>query len=354
MNRLFLVTGAGGHLGTAVMKELERRQEQARVFVLEGDPFACNLSEDAKKIYGDITDIESLERLFSDLPSGAEIVLIHIAGLVTISSGHEDIVTKVNVGGTKNIIELCKKYNIDKLVYVSSVHAIAEKPHGEVITETEDFDPDKVVGLYAKTKAAATRAVLEAARSGLNASIVHPSGIIGPYDYCNGHTSQLIRDYCSGNLVAGVDGGYDFVDVRDVANGILNCVDRGKRGECYILSNRYCSVREILELLHEITGKKRVKVILPWWLAKATAPFAELYYKLLRQTPLYTSYSMYTLKSNALFSHKKAEECLGYTVRDIKTTLADTYEWLMSNDMLKTERKKGAAKGSIIKKKATV
>ncbi len=338
MNRIYLVTGASGHLGTAVVNELVNRGERLRVFLLEGDYFDTHLPETIERVYGNLTDPVGLKKLFENISTDTLITFIHIAGIVTISSSHEQLVYDVNVGGTKNVIALCKKYCVDKLIYVSSVHAITEKPKGEIMTEIKDFEPDKVVGLYAKTKAAATRAVLEAADNGLNASVVHPSGIIGPYDYCNGHTSQLIRDYCSGNLVAGVDGGYDFVDVRDVANGLLECAIKGRRGECYILSNRYCTVREILELLHEITGKKRIKTMLPWWFARLSAPIAELYYKLIKQTPLYTSYSMYTLKSNAMFSHKKADEELGYKTRDIKTTLLDTYEWLIKNDMLKTDR----------------
>ena len=112
---------------------------------------------------------------------------------------------------------MCFKNKVSKLIYVSSVHAIPEKEDGGIITETYDFDPGKVVGLYAQTKAKATRAVLAASKKGLNAYVVHPSGIIGPGDYGNGHSTQLIIDYIKGRLVAYVNGGYDFVDVRDVA-----------------------------------------------------------------------------------------------------------------------------------------
>ena len=122
MNRLFLVSGATGHLGAAVMKELSARREKARVFLLEGDPFACNLDEDVEKIYGDVTDIKSLEKLFCDIPEGTEVVVIHIAGIVTISSGHDSFVREVNVGGTKNIISLCEKYGYQSTLQVHGLN----------------------------------------------------------------------------------------------------------------------------------------------------------------------------------------------------------------------------------------
>ena len=173
-----------------------------------------------------------------------------------------------------------------------------------------------------------TAYALAACARGLDVRVVHPSGICGPYDYGHGHLTQLVQDFCTGRLAAGVDGGYDFVDVRDVAAGILACCERGRPGEGYILSGRYCTVRDVLAMLHRITGRRRVRVMLPLWLARAMAPLSEQYYRLLRQPPLYTAYSLYTLSSGARFSHAKAARELGYTTRPFGTTLADTVAWL--------------------------
>ncbi|NLV85829.1 MAG: dihydroflavonol 4-reductase, partial [Clostridiales bacterium] len=128
----------------------------------------------------------------------------------------------------------------------------------------------------------------------------------------------------------GVSGGYDFVDVRDVSKGIISACEKGRQGECYILSNRFFKIREILNILHKITSKRKIKVFLPLWFVKATAPLAERYYEILKQTPLFTPYSIYTLNSNALFSNEKARDELGYTTRDMRDTLEDTVSWLKS------------------------
>ena len=142
---------------------------------------------------GDVCNEESLEPLFAT-QDGEELIVIHCAGIVSIASGYHKIVYDVNVSGTRNVVDCCIKHHVKKLVYVSSVHAIPEKPKGEIITEISHFDPGQVVGLYAKTKSEATQIVLNAAAEGLDASVVHPSGICGPYDYGRGHITQLFKD----------------------------------------------------------------------------------------------------------------------------------------------------------------
>ncbi len=331
MNEKYLVTGATGHLGSTIIRQLLERGKSVRVLVM---PEEQNLPEGNLEIYyGDVRDKRSLNDFFRNTEND-NFILIHCAGIVSISSRFIKNVYDVNVGGTKNIVDLCEQTKIHKLVYVSSVHAIPEKPKGELVYEVKDFNPDAVVGLYAKTKSEATAYVLAAAENGLNVNVVHPSGICGPYDSGRGHLTTLVIDYYQGKLVAGMEGGYDFVDVRDVANGIISCCEKGLPGECYILSNRYYTIREVLDMLYKVTGKRKIKTILPYWFVKTTANLAEIYYRILRQPPLYTPYSIYTLSTKTFFSHAKASKYLGYTTRDMNITLADTVSWLKAQGRL--------------------
>lgn len=325
MNELYLITGAAGHLGSALVKQLLSEKRHVRALVLPGEK---NIpSGDYEIFYGDVRDKESMTEFFAP-DENTKLIVIHCAGIVSIASKYIQLVLDVNVDGTKNVVDMCRENQVTRLIYVSSVHAIKEKSKGEVVTEVKNFNPKDVVGLYAKTKSEATAYVLKAANTGLNAVVVHPSGIFGPYDYGKGHMTALIRDYYNGTLTAAINGGYDFVDVRDVAKGILLAVEKGRQGECYILSNRYLRVREILDALQEITGKKKIRTYLPLWFVKLTAPLAEFYYKILKQPPLYTAYSIYTLNTHAIFSHEKATKELGYTTRDFHETLKDTVVWL--------------------------
>ena len=322
MDKLYLVTGGTGHLGNIIINKLSVAGCNVRALILPGE----SISGCKESFVGDVRDRESLRPFFSNAEYH-ELIVIHTAGIVSISSEYNRNVYDVNVNGTKNIVDLCQEYGVSKLIYVSSVHAIPEMPMGQMIIETKNFSPEKVKGLYAKTKAEATAYVLDAQEK-LHVNIVHPSGICGPYDYRKGYLTALITDYCNGGLVAIIRGGYDFVDVRDVADGIISCCEKGKKGECYILSNKYFSIQEIVYMLYEITKKKEIKLNLPLWFAMLTSPLAELYYKILGKPPLYTSYSLYTLQSNSYFSHEKAEKELGYSVTDMKKTLSDTVEWL--------------------------
>ena len=326
---VYIVTGAAGHLGRAITSELEKRGKTVFALCLPNEAHIPGGSN-VKVFFGDVRHIESLTEMFGSCGKIPAIV-IHCAGIVSIASKFDQAVYDVNVTGTKNIIALCERFNVSKLVYISSVHAIPELPHGQVMPETGFFAPENVIGAYAKSKAEATQCVLDYAKRGYDASVIHPSGIFGPGDFAGGHTTQLIIDYCKGGLTSAVSGGYDFVDVRDVADGILSCCKNGRSGECYILSGHYAKVPEILDLLHEITGKKRIKRILPQWFVMMTAPLSELYYKILKRPPLFTSYSIYTLGANANFSHDKASRELGYSARPLMETLTDSVDWLYSN-----------------------
>ena len=335
MKRIYIITGANGFLGNNIVRKLVKNEEnEVRALVLPEDNVNSLEGLNCKIYKGDVTKKESLSSIF-EVPKNAELYVIHCAAIVYIKTKHNPKVYEVNVNGTKNVIDKVLEKNA-KLVYVNSVHAITEKPNNELITEISNFEPEKVEGQYAKTKAEIANYVLEMVKNkNLNACIVHPSGIIGPNDFGSSHLTQLIIDFANGRLTACVKGGYDFVDVRDVADGIISACDKGKKGECYILSNRYVEIKELLDIISEVRNTKKIRTILPMWLAKLTAPLSEIYYAILKEPPIYTKYSLYTLKSNSNFSNEKAKKELGFKNRELKETIKDTVTWLKQNNRIK-------------------
>ena len=331
MKRIYIVTGASGFLGNNIIRMLEHDDNaEVRAFVLNGESISSLNNLKCSIYYGDVTKADTLNSVFEG-SGDAEIFVIHCAAVVYIKSKYNSRVYDVNVNGTKNIVDKVLKYNA-KLIYVSSVHAIPEKSDGNLISEVSIFNPDDVVGLYAKTKAEAARYVMDSVKDkGLNACIVHPSGILGPYDFSNSHLTALVREIVRGKLPMCVKGGYDFVDVRDVAKGIIMACDKGKMGECYIMSGEFVSIKKLADLVCDVVGRKRIKVVLPIMIAKIVAPFYEMYYNVKGKTPLFTKYSLYTLSSNSNFSNEKAKRDLGFVNRNITDTVKDMVMWILGD-----------------------
>ena len=325
MAKQYIITGATGHLGSTILRLLRRTGEPVRALVLPGEPRE-QVSGQITYVTGDVREPDSLRPLF-EAGDPAETVVIHSAGIIDISGKLSPALRAVNVEGTRNLLKLCQAYGVSRLVHVSSVHAIPELPQGQVIREVDTFDPDLVVGGYAKAKAEATQSVLDAAEDGLNAVVVHPSGILGPYDEGRNHLVHMVKTFLAGKLPGAVKGGYDFVDVRDVAKGCLLAAQRGLRGRCYILSGHFAEVQELLALAGRQAGRK-APPLLPRPLARAAAPFLEAAALGRHERPLYTRYSLYTLTSNACFSHQRATEELGYQPRKLSATVRDMVDWL--------------------------
>jgi len=317
-----LVTGATGHIGAALVRKLISEGYVVKALVLEGDDTEAfgDLSVDV--VYGNVCNYTDVAEAMSDVS-----IVYHLAGRIGLYIGQKKLLSRINVDGVKNIIRACLFTGMKKLVYVSSVHAIAEPTEEKTIVETLEFDPEKVRGSYAKTKCEATRLVLEACKRGLNATVVHPSGCIGPYEYNLTNMGRLIRDYITGKLPAYIDGAYDFVDVRDVADGVFLAGQKGKTGECYILSGEKVTIAQLMEYMEDISKIPKPKLKIPGFIAKVFAPFAEMHYRIHNRVPLFTVYSVATLHSNCNFSHNKAMRHLGYRSRPIRDTLRDTIDW---------------------------
>lgn len=322
MKHLYLVTGGTGHLGSEILVQLLKRdQAHIRTLVLPDDP--ADLPDGVEKVEGDVTDRDSLIPFFNK-QGYDRVSLIHNAAMITIESKANQKMREVNIDGVDNICQLALETGIDRMVHVSSVHAIPEGEKGATIKETKDFDPDLVVGQYAKSKAIASDLVLDYAEKGLPVSIVHPSGIIGiGYTDTDSYMMQTIAGMATKKIPVSIEGGYDFVDVKDVAGGVLRCLDKGRQGEPYILSGHYVTIDEISNIITDYLDKPSHWFTVPHSLAEFFAPLGERIALAFKQKPIYTPYAMYTLTSNADFDHSKATAELDYHPRPIEDTIKE-------------------------------
>lgn len=327
------VTGATGHIGNVLVKLLFEEGHKVTSLVLKNDDIRqiepyCNV------IYGDILEYNNLVNSIK----GNDIVF-HLASMIEIGFGKKKKTMRVNVEGTKNVLKACQETGVKKLIYTSSVHAIEELPHGVVMSEAKVFDPDLVKGNYAKSKAIATNIVINQKCESLKTIVVCPSGVIGPNDYQLSNTGQVFIDYILGRLTAYISGGYNFVDVRDVARGIYSASIKGKNKESYILSGEDITIKELLDLIAEYSGKKKIKTKLAYWFIYAMSFFAELYYMIRKQKPLFTHYSLQVLRSNHLFDNSKANKELDFKTRPIKESIYDAYVFSKEYYLVKKGKK---------------
>jgi dihydroflavonol-4-reductase len=319
---MILVTGASGHIGNVLVRTLLKKGLEVGVIDLdpENDPVLKPLN--LKMYKGDIRDLNFLTKTFKNVDT-----VIHVAGIVSITPWRKKLINDVNVRGTKNVVKACIKAGVKRLVYTSSVHALYEPPKGKTVIEKLANSVKKVLGEYARTKVLATKEVFKGIKKGLNAVITYPSGVIGPYDFKHSEMGEMIRDYSQGKYKYYVDGAYNFVDVRDIANGIYLAMTKGKKGEDYILAGNRITVQELFRKISKITNTPPPKFKIPTFIAKLLAPFALLYYKLSKEVPIFTPYSLAVLNSNSNISSKKAKRELGYSFRSIEETLKDIIKW---------------------------
>jgi len=336
MNRIYLVTGAAGFLGGTICRQLVEKGEKVRAFVLPNDKAMKFVPREAEIVEGDLCDLESLERFFT-VPGDTEINVLHIASIVTVNPDFNQKVMDVNVGGTNNIIDMCIKHNAKKLVYCSSTGAIPELPKGKKITEVNQFYSHNVLGCYSQSKALATQAVLDAVKHrGLNASVVHPSGILGPEDFAVGETTGVVIQIINGEMPAGIDGSFNLCDVRDLAAGTIAAVEKGRNGECYILGNDEVSFKDFSKILVKESGCKKMKFFLSLGMANKIAGVLEKQAKKKGTRPLMTTFSVYNLARNNAFDSTKARTELGYTTRPYEETIRDEIAWLKKEGKIKS------------------
>lgn len=333
-NNIYLITGAAGFLGGTVCRHLIERGERVRALVLPNDKAAQYIPKEVEIVKGDICDTESLKEFFA-VDENLSITVLHIASIVTVDPSYNPRVISVNVDGTRNIIEVCRHAkNFHKLVYCGSTGSIPEQPKGVAISEVSDYNPALVRGCYSQSKAMACQLVVDSARQGLNACIVHPSGIMGPEDFAISETTKTLIEIIEGRMPIGINGSFNLADVRDLADGVIAAAQRGRAGESYILANREVTFVEYSKIIHELSGCKPMQNFLPCMIAQTIAQVAEWASHLTGKKPMLTTFSVYNLSRNNNFDSTKAKRELGYTTRPYKDTMRDQIAWLKSTSRI--------------------
>jgi len=264
-----VVTGATGHIGANLIPALLERGRQVRAVIHRTKPAFDD--PNLEVVTGDIGDVDSLCRAFD----GADVVY-HLAAAISLSKKDWPLVEKVNVAGTRNVVEACLRSGVRRLVAFSSIHAISDEAEVEQINESCVLNDSGCPHAYDRSKASAEREMLRGRERGLDTIIISPTGVIGPYDYAPSFMGQALIMMAESRLPALVTGGFNWVDVRDVVAGAIAAEEKSISGQKYLLSGHWVSMAAIALSVSKIAGSKVPSFIIPAKFVSAIAPVKPL------------------------------------------------------------------------------
>lgn len=321
------LTGAAGHLGAALLQELTKRNFQVKALI-RGEDTRCSTGLPVEIIKGDILNPESLQTLMQDCD-----VVIHCAALISVNGDPKGLVHKTNVEGTQLVVDNALLSGIKRFIQISSIHAYKQQPSLQVLDEQREHVDEKAFA-YDRSKLAGKKIAL-AANNNMEVLVIHPTSIIGPYDFKPSLMGQVIIDMHKGRLPFIFNGGFDFCDCRDVAHAIVNATTMGKAGQVYLLGGKWHSLKQLAQFLSVASSKKINPFALPHIAARLGLPVVKLIGAIQKKEPLYTIEALDALfTGNRFISSEKARTALGYTNRPFEETIQDTFHWFTNNGYL--------------------
>lgn len=322
-----LVTGASGFIGSNLVKALIKKGYQVRALV-RNDSNCLNLKNlNIETLYGDLLDYASLESALKGCT-----FLFHTAAHYSFWDASKDLIYKVNVDGTRNILNAALKTRVKKVVYTSTVGCIGISKNGTPGNEETPMDLSTLSNSYKHSKYLAEREAIKFFEGGLPVVIVNPSTPIGPGDIKPTPSGKIIVDFLNRKIPAYIETGLNLIDVRDCAMGHILALEKGKPGERYILGNQNLSFREILFLLEEITGLKAPRLKLPYSFALIAAYVNELISDYITKSPPKIPLAGVRMAKYLMhFDSSKAVKELGLPTNPIKKALEDAVIWYREN-----------------------
>jgi dihydroflavonol-4-reductase len=320
------VTGATGFVGSNLARALLQDGLQARLLIRPGSDRRTVAGLPVEVVVGDLDDQEKL----ADQITGCDVVF-HVAAHYSLWRKDRGSIYRVNVDGTKNLLAAARAVGIKRFIHTSSVAAIGVPAPNTLGTEETRTTLGELVSDYKKSKYLAEQAALQAARDGLDVVIVNPSTPVGAYDVKPTPTGEIVLRFLQDRMPAYVRTGLNLIDVDDVARGHILAWRRGKTGARYILGNRNLSLRQMLELLAVITGKRAPRFAIPHVLPLAVAFIDEMLLARLGKTPQVSLYAVRMSKKMMYYDSSKAVRELGLPQNPIEAALEKAVHWFQEN-----------------------
>lgn len=318
------ITGASGHIGGVLCQQLLAKGYDIGILV-----YQSKISLDVPQEIGSITNSRDVDNFVKQYP-----YIIHLAADISVDKRSKAVMWETNVEGTRNVAQACLKYGVKRLVHFTSIAAIDQFPLDQTLNEERALVVDSSFSAtsYGKSKAEAERVVLAYVNKGLDAVMVAPTSVLGPMDFKPSVLGQSLLDMYYNRIPAVVKGGQDWVDVRDIAQGTIAALEKGRSGEKYLLGSEFYTIQELAQMIGDIYQRKVPTLALPFWLARLGVPFEEYKSKRSGKPNGFTQEGLTALKyGNTSISHEKASKELGYQPRTVRESLKDTLDWLVKH-----------------------
>jgi nucleoside-diphosphate-sugar epimerase len=323
---MILVTGASGHLGANLARRLLADGAKLRLLARATSDRAGFEGLAAEIVTGDLTDLDSCRRAVAGSQE-----IYHCAAQISTHYGAEQAIFANNVVGTRNLLRAAREAGIRRVVVSGSFSATGHRPDRPT-DESEPFNPLEPHLPYAFTKAAVEHECLKACVEGLEVVVAVSCAILGPYDFKPSRMGRVLQRFARRRILAYVPGGFEFVAARDIVEGHLLCMARGRPGQKYIFSTRFVTFDELMDLFARTTGQPKPRLRLPPGLMSAAARLAEPAMRaLLPGTPqLLTPAAIRLLRQGRRVDCAKARDELGYRPTDIESAVAEAYHWFVA------------------------
>ena len=326
MMRTF-VTGGSGFIGSAVVRQLLAAGHEVRVLVQPGvdNRQLDNLS--LKRIEGDLRDHQTLR---AGMKGCAWV--FHVAALYSYWGNNWKDFRETNVEGTRRVLEVAGAEGAKRIVYTSSVAALGFARNGNLANENTPGTLADRIGPYQRSKFLAEEVARDLARQGLPVVVVNPSTPFGVRDHRPTPTGQIVVDFLNGRIFGYVDTGLNVVDVEDVAAGHLLAAERGQVGERYILGGENLTLKQVLDLLSEVSGRPVVRRRFPHWLAEGWAYLDVALARLDHdRLPAATPDKVRLSRRYEFFDPSRAVKELGLPQTPAREALRKAVEWYRAN-----------------------
>ena len=327
---MILLTGANGHLGANLLRRLLQDGEEVRVLLRPGSDNSTVDGLNIERAYGDLRDPVSLAAAVKGISR-----VYHCAAQISTVSGGEQELFANNVLGTRNLLQAAHQAGVARVVVSGSLSAVGHRPDRPT-DETEPFNPLDEHLPYAISKASVEHECAKTAVEGLDVVIAISCAILGPNDFKPSRMGELLVKFANGQQHAYVPGGFEFVAARDIVEGHILAMCKGRCGQRYIFSSGFMTLDEIFQIYRDLTGRPKPMRLSPT-VAMAMAQTSERFcrYFLPGRRPLLTPAAVRLLRMNRRADIGKARSELGFRPTAIADAVGEAYRWFVARGAIR-------------------